>query len=65
MENLLRWISPLELPARHHDVQLKRLPNTGNWFLETETFRRWRENDDGHKVLGCYGIPGAGKTLIR
>jgi hypothetical protein len=66
VHELLRWISPLEPQTRHQDIRTKRLLNTGNWFLETEKFRQWRDGDgSGHYVLGCYGILGAGKKLIR
>lgn len=66
MEDLLQWISPNGPQKRHRDVKLKRLANTGNRFLEMESFRNWRDNDDEKSnLLGCYGIPGAGKTLIR
>jgi hypothetical protein len=65
MESLLQWISPLEPQIRHEDVRSKRLPNTGNWFLDSDIFRHWREDCKGVNIFGCYGIPGAGKTFIR
>ncbi|CCX31727.1 Similar to Putative ankyrin repeat protein RBE_0317; acc. no. Q1RJR6 [Pyronema omphalodes CBS 100304] len=64
MESLLQWISPLEPKTRHQGVRPKRLPNTGNWFLNSETFQNWRDNSEGVNIFGCYGIPGAGKTFI-
>ncbi|KAI5816207.1 hypothetical protein BZA77DRAFT_344472 [Pyronema omphalodes] len=64
MESLLQWISPLEPQTRHQDVRSKRLANIGNWFLESEIFRNWRDDSDGVNIFGCYGIPGAGKTFI-
>ncbi|CCX34027.1 Similar to Ankyrin repeat domain-containing protein 50; acc. no. Q9ULJ7 [Pyronema omphalodes CBS 100304] len=64
MESLLQWISPLEPQTRHQDVRSKRLPNTGNWFLDSETFRKWRDNSEEVNIFVCYGIPGAGKTII-
>lgn len=64
MKKLLSWISPVEPQKRHQDVRSKRLQSTGNWFLETENFRNWRD-DKGSDILGCYGIPGSGKTFIR
>lgn len=64
IESLLQWISPLEPQKRHKDVRAKRLPNTGKWFLESDIFRNWRDGDEGPGAFG-YGIPGAGKTVIR
>lgn len=65
MESLLLWISPLEEQRKHQKIASKRLPNTGCWFLDTKTFRTWHDEDQGPSLLGCYGIPGAGKSIIR
>ncbi|KAI5808432.1 hypothetical protein BZA77DRAFT_348101 [Pyronema omphalodes] len=64
MEALLQWISPLETQKMHEDVRSRRHPNTGNWFLDSEIFRTWRDAPHGVGIFGCYGIPGAGKTFI-
>ncbi|KAI5816225.1 hypothetical protein BZA77DRAFT_247284, partial [Pyronema omphalodes] len=64
MQSLLKWISPLDPQTRHKYLQSKRVPQTGNWFLKTEEFRKWRDDSGGVKILGCYGVPGAGKTFI-
>jgi hypothetical protein len=53
---------PLVPQTRHEDM--KRLLNTGNWFLKSEIFQKWRD-DEGSDLLACYGIPGAEKTIIR
>jgi hypothetical protein len=66
MEEILCWISPLEPQLRHQDVKSKRLGNTGNWFLDLEDFQKWRDEDQAEiSIFGCYGIFGAGKTVIR
>ncbi|KAF8476778.1 hypothetical protein BDZ91DRAFT_641571, partial [Kalaharituber pfeilii] len=65
-EKLLAWLSPLEPQKRHQDVQAARMKNTGNWLLQSHQFQSWvkdeRSSDSCH-VLGCYGKPGAGKTV--
>lgn len=70
---LIQWISPIEPRKRHHDIVSKRLDGTGHWFLKTEDFCNWRGsgsmNDAAHsgsrnRVFGCYGKPGAGKSII-
>ena len=35
---------------------------SGQWFLESEAFLNWRTGKDN--PLWCWGIPGAGKTVI-
>ncbi|KAI5816856.1 hypothetical protein BZA77DRAFT_343876 [Pyronema omphalodes] len=64
MESLLQWISPLKPQKRHQDIRSKRLQNTGNWFLDSEIFRNWRDDFHEVNIFGCYGMPGAGKTFI-
>jgi len=64
---ILQWLSPLEPQQRHEGVQSDRLDSVGNWALETNEFRKWRDAEDGciEPVLFCYGNPGVGKTYLR
>ncbi|KAF8421773.1 hypothetical protein EV426DRAFT_188014 [Tirmania nivea] len=67
-EQLLELLSPLEPLKRHADVQSIRLEDTGTWLLELESFRKWcdiESTNGSERILCCYGMPGAGKTLIR
>jgi len=67
-EQLLQLLSPLKPLKRHADVRSIRLENTGTWLLELECFRKWcdiKATDGSERISCCYGIPGAGKTLIR
>jgi hypothetical protein len=68
MEELRQWLSPLEPQKRHQDVCAKRFEGTGEWFIQTTQFQQWREGvsdqDRAEQVFGCYGIPGAGKTVL-
>jgi hypothetical protein len=64
----MQWLSPLEPQQRHSDIATQRLPDTGEWFLQLDKFRNWCDSQitgDSGTVLTCYGIPGAGKTMIR
>ena len=66
---LLTWLSPLEPKLRHRDIQERRADHVGEWFLPTEEFRTWYDENggsEGHRaVLFCYGDPGVGKTFVR
>ena len=68
---ILEWLSPLEPNQRHHSVRNERIDGVGNWFLETDEFRKWGGASDGDgdgyvpQVLFCYGDPGVGKTYLR
>ena len=66
---LLAWLSPLEPKIRHRDIQEQRVDNVGEWLMQTEEFKSWRdchgESEGDNAVLFCYGAPGVGKTFIR
>ena len=66
-QKILQWLSPLEPQKRHEGVRTDRLNNVGNWVLEINEFRKWRDTEDGcaEPVLFCYGNPGVGKTYLR
>jgi len=66
---VLTWLSPLKPHLRHHDLQKNRIKDVGNWILDTEEFRSWR-NGDGQgesqkAAIFCSGNLGVGKTYIR
>ncbi|KAK2764031.1 hypothetical protein FQN54_009650 [Arachnomyces sp. PD_36] len=57
------WMSSLDPPRRHLDVQASRTERTGQWFLDDHAVRQW-DTGRGSSVLLCFGIPGAGKTIL-
>ena len=64
---LLEMLGPLEPLKRHKDVKLPRAKNTGTWLFKLEPFSEWRDSntiEENGRVFCCYGIPGAGKTVI-
>jgi len=66
---ILAWLSPLEPWVRHHDICEQRVDRVGNWLLETEEFKSWRNGSENGgsdcAALFCYGGPGVGKSYIR
>ena len=66
-DELLEMLTPLEPLKRHEDVRIPRTENSGTWLLRLESFCQWRDGDTVEEngcVFCCYGIPGAGKTVI-
>ncbi|KAF8423279.1 hypothetical protein EV426DRAFT_574568 [Tirmania nivea] len=56
-----------ESPKRHQDMRAKRYAGTGAWLLQCERFRLWNNGtqaNPGNRAMCCYGMPGAGKTVI-
>ena len=66
---IFAWLSPLEPQIRHHDIQASRVPEVGDWLLQTEEYQNWFGGTRGGKSDGsallCYGGPGVGKTYIK
>ena len=64
---LLNWLSPLQPRVRHNDVRGRREDCIGEWFLQTDEFRRWRDakGEFDKTTLFCSGNPGVGKTFLR
>ena len=66
-KDIKQWLSPLEPKSRHQGVRTDRVPGIGDWLLERDEFREWRQSEGGadKAVLFCYGNPGVGKTYLR
>jgi hypothetical protein len=58
----MEWLSLTDFPAQQHDIITRREEGTGQWFLDSQEFKRWLQGSD--KTLFCPGIPGAGKTMM-
>lgn len=68
------WLSPLRMSERHNKIrnqasieESNRLEpredsRAGNWFIESEVYDDWQGRQ--YKKLWCYGMPGAGKSVI-
>jgi len=59
---LLNWLTPLDSGEQQNNLQQRRVPETGNWFIRLEKFKNWI-NEPQTKLL-CLGMPGAGKSFI-
>ncbi|KAJ7659519.1 hypothetical protein B0H17DRAFT_1212850 [Mycena rosella] len=61
-DKLIEWLSPLNFFPRQAEILSSRQPGTGEWLLEDDRFEAWKSGLGG--ALWCYGIPGAGKTVL-
>ncbi|KAI9859761.1 MAG: hypothetical protein M1813_006478 [Trichoglossum hirsutum] len=59
---ILNWLSPLQMTQIHQAFSDRAEKGSGSWFLVTDVFRNWQDSTD--KLLWCWGIPGAGKTVL-
>jgi hypothetical protein len=54
---ILRWLSHIDFQEKHRDVLARRHPGTGEWLLEMDTFKQWRNGQlDSPPNLWCPGI---------
>lgn len=63
-QDLLEWLSVINVQAQHNKIQGARTQNTGSWFLKDEAFRRWQGDRADSHLLWCHGLPGSGKTVL-
>ncbi|KAF8883103.1 hypothetical protein BD779DRAFT_1626420 [Infundibulicybe gibba] len=64
LEELVKWLSPLDFGEKHNMLFEKRARDTGEWFLKDSKFLAWRRGDTGYKTLWCPGNPGVGKSVM-
>jgi Cdc6-like AAA superfamily ATPase len=58
----LDQLSLVNFRGKQHDVYSRAQKGTGTWIFEEPTFKSWLAGR--HKVLWCWGVPGAGKTVL-
>ena len=61
-EKVLQWISSFDYTKKHKAASSLRFPGTGTWILQSDLFEQWHRGN--LQTLLCYGIPGAGKTIL-
>ncbi|KAF5857290.1 hypothetical protein ETB97_005974 [Aspergillus alliaceus] len=56
------WLSAPDPSTNHNAAHRKRQKGTGEWFLQSKEFMRWRA--DPSSTLWLHGIAGCGKTVL-
>lgn len=59
-KDIVDWLSPLNFRQKQENIT--GTPGTGEWFFREEEFQQWESGPE--HWLWCYGIPGAGKTVL-
>ena len=52
--DIITWISPLNFSRKQNDIFARRQEGTGEWLLERDEFKNWREGTE--RTLWCPGI---------
>ncbi|KAJ7266737.1 hypothetical protein C8J57DRAFT_376911 [Mycena rebaudengoi] len=61
-KKIIEWMSPLNFFLRHDNISRARQVGTGVWLLEDTRFKDWTSRTGS--TLWCYGMSGAGKTVL-
>ncbi|KAJ7278171.1 ankyrin repeat domain-containing protein [Mycena rebaudengoi] len=61
-KKIIEWMSLLNFFLRHDDISRARQAGTGGWLLKDTRFKDWASR--AGSTLWCYGMPGAGKTVL-
>ncbi|KAL2867561.1 ankyrin repeat-containing domain protein [Aspergillus lucknowensis] len=59
---ILQRISNTDSSLDHARARSKHTATTGQWLLDDHVYKRWVDGE--FQVLGIYGIPGSGKTIL-
>ncbi|CAH0023752.1 unnamed protein product [Clonostachys rhizophaga] len=65
-EAIRSWLKPTSYDAENGEYKkhlASYLPGTGEWLLESPTFREWHQSQN-QGMLWIKGIPGSGKSVI-
>ncbi|MCJ1385865.1 hypothetical protein MMC17_008989 [Xylographa soralifera] len=60
--SMIKWLTATDPSSNYHAALKKHQPSTGEWLLELEQFRKWK--DTRSSLLWLHGIPGCGKTIL-
>lgn len=61
-DGVIEWLNHPKYEERHNHLTGKRLPGTGQWFLESAEFHQWTNLD--RQILLNLGRPGSGKSVL-
>ncbi|KAI9714422.1 MAG: hypothetical protein M1820_000383 [Bogoriella megaspora] len=59
---ILDWLCPIQMSQIHQSISDRAGKGSGQWFLSSDSFGDWKTGLNN--PLWCWGIPGAGKTVI-
>ncbi|KAH7363898.1 ectomycorrhiza-induced ankyrin-domain/NACHT-domain-containing protein [Rhexocercosporidium sp. MPI-PUGE-AT-0058] len=61
-QKIRRWLSSPDPSSNHNAACKARQATTGEWFLKSDEFERWKMAS--RSFLWLYGIPGCGKSVL-
>ncbi|KAK3363906.1 ankyrin repeat protein [Lasiosphaeria hispida] len=62
LDKLKTWLSPPDPSTNRNAAKEKRQEGTGNWFVTSTAFNKWKSGSRRH--LWLHGLAGCGKTVL-
>lgn len=62
LEKIREWLSPPDPSVNYQNALRQRQPHTGQWFLDSDRYSKWKTEDGS--TIWLWGIPGCGKTIL-
>ncbi|KAH7016244.1 ankyrin repeat-containing domain protein [Microdochium trichocladiopsis] len=62
LDKIRTWLSPSDPSTNLHKARRQRYQGTGQWFLESHEYAKWKK--ERNSFLWLNGIPGCGKTVL-
>lgn len=59
---IMSWVDAPDQSPHHAAACQKREPGTGQWLLDSDTYKTWKTSSSGH--LWLHGKAGCGKTVL-
>ncbi|KAK1984922.1 LOW QUALITY PROTEIN: pfs domain-containing protein [Colletotrichum cereale] len=61
-QEVMKWLAPPDPSTNDNKALQQHYVGTGQWFLESEEYSRWKTTPKSS--LWLHGIPGCGKTIL-
>jgi hypothetical protein len=62
-EKIIQWVASSDtVGSFHQSICDQRQAGTGDWFLQSKTYQKWRSSPAS--FIWLHGIPGCGKTVL-
>ncbi|GAB7355145.1 hypothetical protein MBLNU459_g5716t2 [Dothideomycetes sp. NU459] len=58
---IFKWLCPFGMMSTHRRLSEQHQDGTGNWFIESDSFRKWRLSPG---FFWVHGFGGCGKTML-
>ncbi|KAL9032880.1 MAG: hypothetical protein Q9180_006252, partial [Flavoplaca navasiana] len=62
LDGIYQWLAAPDALQSYEEARKKRLPTTGDWFMKSPEYGRWKT--ETNSLLWLHGMTGCGKTVL-